>query len=58
MAQPADGLAALFGIVALTCSGLDQNAARGGRQKARDHPQQRGLARAIGAFHRQGLPGR
>ena len=29
----------------------------GGRQKARDQPQQRGLARAIGAFHRQRLPG-
>ena len=38
--------------------GLQRDAAGGGRQKARDQPQQRGLARAIGAFHRQRLAGR
>ena len=39
----------------LRCPRLEHDRAGCGRKKSRDQPQQRGLARAIGAFHHQRL---
>ncbi len=56
MAEPADALRALLRFVDHQIGRGQGDGARGGAQEARDHAQQRGLARAVGAFERQHLP--
>jgi hypothetical protein len=55
MAQPTDKVPALFRVGDLLALLGDEDATRRSRQETGDKPQQRGLARAIGAFQRQRL---
>jgi len=53
MTEPADIFAALLAVIAFALIGNQQQMAGFGPEEARKQAEQRGLARAIGAFHRQ-----